>query len=184
MRERLSVIVQVSRRLRREPYHALAGQASEKRKARNRGSKGTRGDAGYCIRRCRGRPRQPGGRGAAQAVSAFGGPAAASPILCRRSSRQRPMLSSRWSSIPTTRRSLPQRCRFVEPQPGDLCRPVHGDATRQASVHAGLEALADSSRHPELVLIHDGARPFPSPSLIARAVAAGQRHGAAIPACR
>ena len=71
---------------------------------------------------------------------------------------------------------------FVEPQPINLCRPVHGCATRQASVHAGLEALAVSSRHLELVLIHDGARPFPSPSLIARAVAAGQRHGAAIPA--
>jgi 2-C-methyl-D-erythritol 4-phosphate cytidylyltransferase/2-C-methyl-D-erythritol 2,4-cyclodiphosphate synthase len=69
----------------------------------------------------------------------------------------------------------------LEPRPADLRRPVYGHATRQASVRAGLEALAESSPRPDLVLIHDGARPFPSPSLIARAIAAGRQHGAAIP---
>ncbi|MEO1695027.1 MAG: 2-C-methyl-D-erythritol 4-phosphate cytidylyltransferase, partial [Pseudomonadota bacterium] len=40
-------------------------------------------------------------------------------------------------------------------------RPVAiGGATRQASVHAGLEALAASATPPEVVLIHDAARPF------------------------
>lgn len=62
----------------------------------------------------------------------------------------------------------------------DLLPPVPGGATRQSSVRAGLEALA--SQAPDLVLVHDAARPFVSPSLIARAIAAGERYSAAIPA--
>jgi 2-C-methyl-D-erythritol 4-phosphate cytidylyltransferase/2-C-methyl-D-erythritol 2,4-cyclodiphosphate synthase len=58
--------------------------------------------------------------------------------------------------------------------------PVTGGATRQASVRAGLEALASHS--PDIVLIHDAARPFASPALIARAIAATEKSGAAIPA--
>ena len=48
----------------------------------------------------------------------------------------------------------------------DLPPPALGGPTRQASVLAGLEALAD--RAPGWVLIHDAARPFPSPALIDR----------------
>jgi 2-C-methyl-D-erythritol 4-phosphate cytidylyltransferase/2-C-methyl-D-erythritol 2,4-cyclodiphosphate synthase len=59
-------------------------------------------------------------------------------------------------------------------------RPVHGGATRQASVLAGLEALTQAG--PEIVLIHDAARPFASPKLVARAIAAAAQSGAAIPA--
>jgi len=58
--------------------------------------------------------------------------------------------------------------------------PASGGATRQASVLAGLEALA---RHkPDLVLIHDAARPFVSSELISRAIEAAPITGAAIPA--
>ncbi|WP_127089825.1 bifunctional 2-C-methyl-D-erythritol 4-phosphate cytidylyltransferase/2-C-methyl-D-erythritol 2,4-cyclodiphosphate synthase [Aquabacter cavernae] len=57
--------------------------------------------------------------------------------------------------------------------------PVAGGADRQASVQAGLEALADLA--PDIVLVHDAARPFVSQALIARAIAAGAEHGAAIP---
>ena len=57
--------------------------------------------------------------------------------------------------------------------------PARGGATRQASVHAGLEALA--SRKPEIVLIHDAARPFVSAGLISRAIDAASATGAAIP---
>ena len=57
--------------------------------------------------------------------------------------------------------------------------PVPGGATRQASVRAGLEALAP--RSPALVLIHDAARPFVTSDLIDRAIAAGKATGAAIP---
>jgi len=53
-----------------------------------------------------------------------------------------------------------------------------GGATRQISVRAGLEALA--TEHPRIVLVHDAARPFASPALISRAIAAGAG-GAAIP---
>src|SRR5215475_14092002 len=57
--------------------------------------------------------------------------------------------------------------------------PTAGGATRQASVHAGLEALA--SEKPDIVLIHDSARPFVSQALISRAIAAAELTGAAIP---
>jgi len=53
-----------------------------------------------------------------------------------------------------------------------------GGATRQISVLAGLEAL--ETEHPRIVLVHDAARPFASPALISRAIAAGAG-GAAIP---
>ena len=60
-----------------------------------------------------------------------------------------------------------------------MLTPAFGGATRQASVRAGLEAL--SARPPDIVLIHDAARPFATRELIARAIAATQRTGAAIP---
>lgn len=64
----------------------------------------------------------------------------------------------------------------------DLPPPVPGGETRQASVLAGLAALEPES--PTHVLIHDAARPFASPALIARAVEAARSTGAAIPALR
>jgi len=56
--------------------------------------------------------------------------------------------------------------------------PALGAATRQGSVRAGLEALA--AHAPAIVLVHDAARPFASPTLVSRAIAAAAR-GAAIP---
>jgi len=56
--------------------------------------------------------------------------------------------------------------------------PVFGGATRQASVRAGLEALA--LHKPDHVLVHDAARPFASGALITRAIAAAHG-GAAVP---
>jgi 2-C-methyl-D-erythritol 4-phosphate cytidylyltransferase/2-C-methyl-D-erythritol 2,4-cyclodiphosphate synthase len=61
-----------------------------------------------------------------------------------------------------------------------LLPPVAGGATRQASVRAGLEAL--SRRTPDIVLVHDAARPFCSTELISRAIVACAESGAAIPA--
>ncbi|WP_027578342.1 bifunctional 2-C-methyl-D-erythritol 4-phosphate cytidylyltransferase/2-C-methyl-D-erythritol 2,4-cyclodiphosphate synthase [Bradyrhizobium sp. Ai1a-2] len=57
--------------------------------------------------------------------------------------------------------------------------PTNGGATRQASVRAGLEALAGEK--PDIVLIHDAARPFATQALISRAIDAARRTGAAIP---
>jgi 2-C-methyl-D-erythritol 4-phosphate cytidylyltransferase / 2-C-methyl-D-erythritol 2,4-cyclodiphosphate synthase len=61
----------------------------------------------------------------------------------------------------------------------ELLAPVFGGATRQASVRAGLEALAP--QRPDLVLIHDAARPYASAALVTRAIAAVEATGAAIP---
>lgn len=57
---------------------------------------------------------------------------------------------------------------------------VAGGATRQASVRAGLEALA--AHAPDVVLIHDGARPYLPPGTIPALLAALERHPGAIPA--
>jgi 2-C-methyl-D-erythritol 4-phosphate cytidylyltransferase/2-C-methyl-D-erythritol 2,4-cyclodiphosphate synthase len=61
-----------------------------------------------------------------------------------------------------------------------LLAPVVGGATRQSSVRAGLEAL--SARKPDIVLVHDAARPFCTTELISRAITACAGTGAAIPA--
>jgi 2-C-methyl-D-erythritol 4-phosphate cytidylyltransferase/2-C-methyl-D-erythritol 2,4-cyclodiphosphate synthase len=63
-----------------------------------------------------------------------------------------------------------------------LSPPVAGGETRQESVLAGLAALEPTK--PGYVLVHDAARPFASPALIARAVDAARKTGAAIPALR
>jgi 2-C-methyl-D-erythritol 4-phosphate cytidylyltransferase/2-C-methyl-D-erythritol 2,4-cyclodiphosphate synthase len=62
----------------------------------------------------------------------------------------------------------------------DLLPTVNGGATRQQSVHAGLEAL-DACK-PALVLVHDAARPFASAALIARGIASVPAGGGAVPA--
>ncbi|TAL79317.1 MAG: bifunctional 2-C-methyl-D-erythritol 4-phosphate cytidylyltransferase/2-C-methyl-D-erythritol 2,4-cyclodiphosphate synthase [Beijerinckiaceae bacterium] len=62
-----------------------------------------------------------------------------------------------------------------------LCGPAHGGETRQDSVRLGLEALAAEMPQIEVVLIHDGARPFSSPDMVARAWEAAKAHGAAVP---
>lgn len=56
---------------------------------------------------------------------------------------------------------------------------VTGGASRQDSVRAGLEALADEA--PALVLIHDAARPDLPPAVIARLLGALADHPGAIP---
>ncbi|HCO55219.1 MAG TPA: bifunctional 2-C-methyl-D-erythritol 4-phosphate cytidylyltransferase/2-C-methyl-D-erythritol 2,4-cyclodiphosphate synthase, partial [Pelagibacterium sp.] len=48
--------------------------------------------------------------------------------------------------------------------------PVIGGETRQVSVLKGLESLAGQS--PDIVLIHDGARPFVDAALIGNVIAA------------
>ncbi|MFT4134624.1 bifunctional 2-C-methyl-D-erythritol 4-phosphate cytidylyltransferase/2-C-methyl-D-erythritol 2,4-cyclodiphosphate synthase [Labrys sp. (in: a-proteobacteria)] len=56
---------------------------------------------------------------------------------------------------------------------------VPGGSTRQASCLAGLKAL--NGDRPDIVLLHDAARPFASPALIDRAIEAARAHGAAVP---
>ena len=61
-----------------------------------------------------------------------------------------------------------------------LAAPVAGGATRQESVRLGLEALA--SDPPDLVLIHDAARPLTPPALLDRVIDALATHDGAVPA--
>ncbi len=60
-----------------------------------------------------------------------------------------------------------------------LLPSVPGGATRQASVRAGLEALAATK--PTHVLIHDGARPFPPSDMIRRVVRGLKEHQGVLP---
>jgi 2-C-methyl-D-erythritol 4-phosphate cytidylyltransferase / 2-C-methyl-D-erythritol 2,4-cyclodiphosphate synthase len=70
---------------------------------------------------------------------------------------------------------------FAEVAAGlELLPPVPGGAKRQGSVRAGLEALAP--HRPDIVLVHDAARPFASAALVSRAIAAGAEKAAAVPA--
>jgi len=62
-----------------------------------------------------------------------------------------------------------------------LLEPAFGGITRQASGHAGLEALATGPNRPDLVLVHDAARPFTSEALVRRSIEAAYAKGAAIP---
>jgi 2-C-methyl-D-erythritol 4-phosphate cytidylyltransferase/2-C-methyl-D-erythritol 2,4-cyclodiphosphate synthase len=55
---------------------------------------------------------------------------------------------------------------------------VAGGDTRMASALAGVEAAPNA----EIVLVHDGVRPFVAPSLVAAVLDAARRHGAAVPA--
>lgn len=61
-----------------------------------------------------------------------------------------------------------------------LLEPAMGGETRQDSVRLGLESL--ESLAPEMVLIHDGARPFIDAGTIGRTIAALASHSGAIPA--
>lgn len=58
--------------------------------------------------------------------------------------------------------------------------PIVGGETRQESVRRGLEHLAAAP--PDLVLIHDAARPLVSPAMIDRVIDALSTHDGAIPA--
>ena len=63
---------------------------------------------------------------------------------------------------------------------GKLLAPVAGGETRQESVRNGLESLSDAP--PDLVLIHDGARPLVPDAVIEGALDALAGHDGALPA--
>ncbi len=64
-----------------------------------------------------------------------------------------------------------------------LPAPAGGGPTRQLSVANGLEALAAlGERAPDVVMIHDAARPFVSAALVDRLLAALDEHEGVIPA--
>jgi 2-C-methyl-D-erythritol 4-phosphate cytidylyltransferase len=74
--------------------------------------------------------------------------------------------------------TLPQgtRCDFAL----DI-KQIEGAATRAESIKNALAGVSESA---EIVLIHDGVRPFVSQKLIGEVIAAARLHGAAVPALR
>ncbi|MDR3249984.1 MAG: bifunctional 2-C-methyl-D-erythritol 4-phosphate cytidylyltransferase/2-C-methyl-D-erythritol 2,4-cyclodiphosphate synthase [Mycoplasmataceae bacterium] len=62
----------------------------------------------------------------------------------------------------------------------NLEEPILGGSTRQDSVRLGLEEL--TTIKPEIVLIHDGVRPFVDSDIIDRVIAGIENHDGAIPA--
>lgn len=78
------------------------------------------------------------------------------------------------------RTHLARFARLLARQRWARCRPaVAGGRERQDSVAAGLRALPPEV---ELVVVHDGARPFVTPRLIHRVLEEARRHGAALAA--
>lgn len=62
----------------------------------------------------------------------------------------------------------------------DIFQIVEGSTTRQKSVFNGLVAIKN---HPEIVLIHDGARPFVSEEIIRQSVFTALEYGSCVPGC-
>lgn len=58
---------------------------------------------------------------------------------------------------------------------------VEGGSTRQKSILNALEFLAEIACPPDIVLIHDGARPFVTGEIILRTAEAAAEFGAAVP---
>ena len=59
---------------------------------------------------------------------------------------------------------------------------VQGDSTRQKSVFNGLKAISEKSENDDnLVLIHDGARPFVTEKLILETIDAAIKYNASVP---
>jgi 2-C-methyl-D-erythritol 4-phosphate cytidylyltransferase len=76
------------------------------------------------------------------------------------------------------RKALPPRFLDIKSRP--TIHFVSGGVTRQVSVFNALSFLA-SQCAPDLVLIHDGARPWVSPSLIRRVIAGVEKYRAVVP---
>jgi len=58
---------------------------------------------------------------------------------------------------------------------------VEGGSSRQASVFNGLKAIKQNDKNPEIVLIHDGARPFVTEKIILDSIKAALKYGASVP---
>ncbi|MCR4743005.1 MAG: 2-C-methyl-D-erythritol 4-phosphate cytidylyltransferase [Treponema sp.] len=61
----------------------------------------------------------------------------------------------------------------------DFFKIVEGGASRQESVYKALKAVKDST---QIVLIHDGARPFVSQEIIQKGIETALTYGASVPA--
>ena len=88
-------------------------------------------------------------------------------------------------SVLVARAGDEEQCRRAAASAGvPAPRIVLGGATRTASEAAGIEALAPEidAGDVDVVLVHDGARPFPDAALVHRVARAAVDHAAAVPA--
>lgn len=75
--------------------------------------------------------------------------------------------------------ALPAAIASAPPRWLDGVRVVVGGERRQDSVANAFDAVSEKT---EIVLVHDAARPFVTPDVISRTIAAAREHGAAIAA--
>ena len=103
---------------------------------------------------------------------------AGEPVLrhCLQAFASHPRIESVFSVIHADDRDAYEKASQGLPK---IAPPVTGGETRQASVLCGLDAMEADA--PELVLIHDGARPFLSGRLIDDTIEALQTHKGAMP---
>ncbi len=57
---------------------------------------------------------------------------------------------------------------------------VHGGKRRQDSVRNGLKEVENWKHKPEIVVVHDGARPFVTPEMISKSIREAKKHGSCI----
>jgi 2-C-methyl-D-erythritol 4-phosphate cytidylyltransferase len=73
------------------------------------------------------------------------------------------------------------RARVIDPYGfTKVLRLVPGGRERQDSVYHGLQKMRQSDEM-DLILVHDGARPFADAALVRRVLEGARKHGAAIP---
>lgn len=69
----------------------------------------------------------------------------------------------------------------IDPHPlKKVLRLVPGGKERQDSVYNALKILRKGGESVDIILVHDGVRPFVEQTLVTQVVAAARRHGAAI----
>ena len=75
-----------------------------------------------------------------------------------------------------------RRCPICRRRRGARARASPWPARQRARARCAPGSRRSPSEAPEIVLVHDAARPFTSAALVSRAIAAAGKHGAAIPA--
>lgn len=102
-------------------------------------------------------------------------PLAGKPVLAY-SLRAFGIVDQVWEIIIVTRSGEEERAREIAAPLVGAVKIVPGGERRQDSALAGVRAATG-----EIVLLHDAARPFPSPGLIVRVIAETERYGACVP---
>lgn len=75
-----------------------------------------------------------------------------------------------------------QKAFFADPALKDVkVQFTEGSTTRQSSVFNALKTIKNNNNNPDIVLIHDGARPFVTEEIILAVLNAATEYGASVP---